>query len=125
MTNYDIRQLAKHISTNLTGRKALFLTPVLLTCLTLCVTLHQALFLSPEQRLQVNSTLLLKLLEILTLFFTSSASLVLLAVVRRQRETVTFSDSTLIFQKAVFLPFLRVLLARWICLLPWSIPCKS
>lgn len=121
MTNSDIRRLAKHISTNLTDKYALFLTPVLLTCLTLCIMLHQALFLSPEQRLQVNSTLLLKLLEILTLFFTSSASLVLLAVLRRQREAVTFSDSTLIFQKAVFLPFLRVLLAQWICLLPWSI----
>lgn len=121
MTNYDIRRLAKHISKQLIGRYALFLTPILLTNLTLATVLHQSLFLTPVQRLQLSSALLPKLLEILTLFFTSSASLVLLAVVRRQREAVRFSDSTLIFQKAVFIPFLRVLMARWIYLLPWSI----
>ena len=119
MTNSDIRRKAKHTTRTLKGRFFLFLTPTLLSSFLVLVNLHRILFLPLIQQWQLETQVLPLLLSFLIATFGASTSLMMLAVVRKQRPSVSFSDSTLIFEPFLLWPAIKLTLLKHLLLLPW------
>lgn len=118
MTNSDIRRKAKQITRNLKGRFFLFLTPTLLSSFLVLVNLHRILILPLLQQWELETQILPLLLNFLIATFSASTSLMILAVVRKQCQSVSFSDSTLIFEPFLLWPTIKLSLLKQLLLLP-------
>lgn len=129
MSNQDIRKQARQALKQLPGKYQLFLIPLVLLFFSTGIQAYTKLQLQnlTEQSLADGSGLKLLLspfplmINILLILFTLSAAYTMLEVVRKQRQEVSYQDSTRTFTGKTLLNLFLLYLAKTLLLTPWSI----
>lgn len=121
MKSYDIRQRAREILQNLSGKYQLFLTAILLSIFSGTLSVHQTLVSLQGITISASASFFPLLIDLLLALFVTSASYTMLDYIRKKRDVVSFADANLVFSAEIFSKLLLTLLLRWFYIFLWSL----
>lgn len=121
MSTYEIRQKAREILQNLSGKYQLFLAAILLSIFSGTLGIHQTLVSLQGINISVSASFFPLLIDLLLALFITSASYTMLDYMRKKRDAVSFADASTVFSAEIFSKLLLTLLLRWFYIFLWSL----
>lgn len=129
MTAHDIRQEARQLLKNLTGRYKLFLFPLLATLVSAGIQVRETVLYETSLSAPVETTISTSTSSdifsqlwtfIISILFTSAAY-TLLEAYRKQRTEASYTDSLRGFSSPYLFKFFLLYLTQFLLLLPWAL----
>ncbi|MBM7635492.1 MULTISPECIES: DUF975 family protein [Streptococcus] len=118
MNRKELKQTAKQLLKSLDGKYQLFLIPILLTLFSGGLSIQQA-FMDDKV---VSATAFPWVIQLILAFFSVSASITMLDVVRFKKRQVEMADSTRTFSTLWFKKLIFLFIVRFLMITLWSLP---
>lgn len=120
-----LKQKAKTLLKNLSGKYALFALPIIFSLVSTSITFRNniaAEFDAYGAQTNLSVTIFPALVTFLLSFFTVSTLYIILEVIRKERQQVSFNDVAYSFSGTIFGKLFLTLLIRTLLVTLWSIP---